>query len=491
MARVFKRNTLGEVPTGATINGGEVVWKDADGRNRKARTTTVRGQLKLILGRSPIWYGKLREGKKPNHRWRTIPLFSDKGASESEIQRLQADADKRAAGLITLEIDAAAKPLCEHVDEYLATLKGNVADDHYRIVAWMTRRLLDLTGWTMVADISPGGLRDVSSKLTADGKAQAYCNKFISRAKSFVHWMIENKKMQVNPLETVRRSDSKYGRKTRARRALLNEELAALLAAAPEYRRQKYQFAALSGLRRSELADLRWDDLRLNAPIPFIQLRPEQTKNGKADIIPLHPSLVKMLEKMADKTPDAPIFGSMPDMKSMAKDLLAAGVAHRDDKGKIDIADRRGRRTDFHALRHTFKSNVDRTGCTEAVSDALTRHGDKTIADGYRHAELAEMLEALKLIPDLSPENQAQRQSAVMNGTTGAHHGAHQAAGDHVAPLATIGDDAMNADMILKAGTPDTLATIGDDSRSLAGTGDDNRHNPISSKNLGPSTQVD
>ena len=43
-------------------------------------------------------------------------------------------------------------------------------------------------------------------------------------------------------------------------------------------------------------------------------------------------------------------------------------------------------------------------GITLHEADVIDGYGDKTIADGYRHAELADMLEALRRIPDPSPE---------------------------------------------------------------------------------------
>jgi len=63
------------------------------------------------------------------------------------------------------------------------------------------------------------------------------------------------------------------------RRPLLEHELSNLLGNCPESRRLKYGFPAYTGLRRNELADVRWGDLHLDSVIPYIQLRPEQTKN--------------------------------------------------------------------------------------------------------------------------------------------------------------------------------------------------------------------
>lgn len=49
------------------------------------------------------------------------------------------------------------------------------------------------------------------------------------------------------------------------------------------------------------------------ASIPFIQLREEQTKNGQADIIPLHPFLVQELNKLAQGMPGTKVFRNLPE----------------------------------------------------------------------------------------------------------------------------------------------------------------------------------
>src|SRR6185295_10607092 len=164
----------------------------------------------------------------------------------------------------------------------------------------------------------------------------------------------------------------------------------ALFEAAPVDRRLKYAFALLAGLRRGELADLRWGDLRLHAPRPFIQLRPEQTKNGNADALPLHPYLLELLAALEPGEAGGRVVATVPDMKTMARDLLAAGIAGKSDKpgegvrigpGEyIIIADKAGLRVDFHSLRHCYATGLESTGASRPTLKALLRHaaGDVT-----------------------------------------------------------------------------------------------------------------
>ena len=60
-----------------------------------------------------------------------------------------------------------------------------------------------------------------------------------------------------------------------------------------------------TGLRRSEPLALRWGDMRLSAPHPFIQLRAEMTKSKRADVLPLRGDLAELLRQAKGEADDA------------------------------------------------------------------------------------------------------------------------------------------------------------------------------------------
>lgn len=57
-----------------------------------------------------------------------------------------------------------------------------------------------------------------------------------------------------------------------------------------------YMAAALTGLRKSELQQVVWDDIHLDSDRPHIRVRANTTKNRKEAILPLHPQLVAELQ---------------------------------------------------------------------------------------------------------------------------------------------------------------------------------------------------
>ena len=63
-----------------------------------------------------------------------------------------------------------------------------------------------------------------------------------------------------------------------------------------------YLTAALTGLRRKELASLTRADFRLDNPEPIVRIQGAYSKNKKTDEIPLHPALVDRLRVQFDQT---------------------------------------------------------------------------------------------------------------------------------------------------------------------------------------------
>lgn len=436
--------------------------------------------------KSSAWYGKLKvaEGK-----WSRVKLYTDKVASERKLVELQRDADRRAAGVRTVDMDHASRPISEHATDYIEALRLEKRDpESIRIAKWQLDYLVGAAAWSRLSDITSDGVRRVIAALDKKGRAAAHQNTFIKRAKAFVHWLQREGRLVGDPLANLKRVDETHGKRTRARRALSAEESIALLQHAPEDRRLKYAFAILAGLRRSELAELLWDDLRLNAPKPFIQLRPEQTKNGKADILPLHPYLVLLLRDLDQGAPHSPVVSSVPDMKTMVKDLKRAGV---------EPVDARGLRADFHALRHTYCTNLDATGASDATKRALMRHADGGVTQRYSHARHAELYAAIERLPAPTFAEPIPAVSAdAGEGGTGdsVDHQLDQSMvtqGQNEAPDGTEGiRDLVLPIASCQEAQPGYNPGVGNERHPVASQGTQIGYNSFKYNNLGPSTQV-
>ena len=380
-------------------------WTGPDGQPRK----------------SPNWWGRY---KGTDGVWVRVALYPDQVASATRLAELDRDAELRRRGYITPAMDARAdhdrRPIAEHVADYLDQLRmSGVRASHLENATFVTGKLVKLARWKKLPDITADSMRGVVRKLLADGLSPSYCNKFITRGKALVHWLQADGRLAADPLVAVKRANVTASKKRRARRPLASDELLDLLtstlpdtgrnatarAALPE-RQLAYAFAAYAGMRRGELLDLRWGDLRMNATVPFMQLREEQTKNGKADALPLHPYLAALLRDRGPGDDDDRIVPTVPDVKTLKKDLARVG---------IDFLDGKGRRADFHAFRHTLATMLSVTGASETNKRALMRHADESVTDGYSHARLGELADSLSRLP--SPLDLADAVSVERTGT--------------------------------------------------------------------------
>ena len=168
--------------------------------------------------------------------------------------------------------------------------------------------------------------------------------------------------------------------------------------------------AVHTGLRRSELAALKWGDVHLDAVMPFVQVRASTTKNSKPAAMRLHPDVVKvMLEIKGDKQPDEPVFDRFPRIERFRRDLKKAGIPYRDGTGHF---------ADFHSLRKTFGTNLANAGVPSRVAMALMRHSDRRLTDKiYTDENLLGTWSAFDALPNYTEAaSQGASQILVANG---------------------------------------------------------------------------
>ena len=80
--------------------------------------------------------------------------------------------------------------------------------------------------------------------------------------------------------------------------------------------------------------------------------------------------------------------------KMMRHDLKTAEVA---------FCDARGLYADFHALRHTYITNIGRSGATMKTHQELARHSEPSLTMRYTHTQLEDKVRALESLPSAGP----------------------------------------------------------------------------------------
>jgi hypothetical protein len=170
----------------------------------------------------------------------------------------------------------------------------------------------------------------------------------------------------------------------------------------------------LTGLRKGELASLTVSQVRLDGPLPHVELDAADEKNREGNGVVLRADLADDLRLwLADKLAalqadarrrggpiparlpaDTPLF-YVPDKlsKIFNRDLKAAGITKRDE---------RDRTLDVHALRTTFGTLLSRGGVPLRTAQAAMRHADPSLtANVYTDPKLLDVAGALDALPTL------------------------------------------------------------------------------------------
>ncbi len=318
-----------------------------------------------------------------------------------------------AIGLLDGVRSAAAKPLTEHVADWsnALTAKTTTAKQVEQLASRLNRVLADC-GFKFYSDISATKVQAVLADWRADteakrGMSAQTSNFYLSAVKQFCRWMVRHGRAPNNPVDHLEPLNVDLDRR-HDRRALTVNEVKKLLNAAadsatrggmpgPE-RRLLYLLALETGLRANELRSLTRSSFDLNERAPTVTVSAGYSKRRREDSLPLRPALaVELRAHLLNKLPSAPAFnapGNPTFTRMFQFDIGAAGIEYRDADGRV---------ADFHALRHTFVTNVVNSGVMPKVAQALARHSTITLTmDRYSHTLIGEQADALKGLPDLT-----------------------------------------------------------------------------------------
>lgn len=171
----------------------------------------------------------------------------------------------------------------------------------------------------------------------------------------------------------------------------------------------------LTGMRRGEILNLR----KANVDLVANQIRVTRTKSNKARFIPIHESLVPILQAAITRSSTEYVFTNAHGRPFSHR----IGVAFRRATRKLGIEDLR-----FHDLRHDFATKLRRNGMGLDLIAALLGHTTLAMTQRYAHLGRDDLRAAVsQLQPKLGsadPESAAIRnacESAI--GGRGSHGG--------------------------------------------------------------------
>src|SRR5688572_23065080 len=96
-----------------------------------------------------------------------------------------------------------------------------------------------------------------------------------------------------------------------------------------------YRVILATGLRRDELKQLCWGDVKLNAPLPCIQLRAETTKGQTRRCAARAGGLAELMQAARGDAGDGErVCRTLPSMDTHKRYLKKAGIAYEDQQGR-------------------------------------------------------------------------------------------------------------------------------------------------------------
>jgi integrase len=351
----------------------------------------MNGSIQISVYRRRYW-AKRRNGRRvkrlspnytveyrtPEGKLKRLKAYPDKLASDQLAAQVRRALARGEQGLVDPYREHRARPLSEHVADWIADRRTAGKSAKYLSTAKSRLAILtDACGWERLADVETNsflrwretrkGVSRNGTRKDLKGTGAATLNQYLDTARAMLNWCVEQKRLEKNPLAGV---DKASGESRRKRRALTDDQVAKLLAVAPADRKLVYRVALATGLRRGEVGALQWGDLQLMSTRPYIQLRAEATKARRGDRVPMPLSLADELRKHkpADAGDGDRVFPIVPPLELWKEDLAAAGIPYFDAMG---------RQADFHGgTRKTLCTRMHRGNVPLATAMRTMRHTD-------------------------------------------------------------------------------------------------------------------
>lgn len=236
-------------------------------------------------------------------------------------------------------------------------------------------------------------LEQDQTNMIQNGKKPATVNRRLATIKHMFTKAVEWDMVEEEVLKRVRRVKL-LEENNRRLRYLSREECSALIAACDSHLRPIVITAVNTGMRKSEILKLKWDNVDLQHG--FILL--DRTKNGERREIPINETLRETLAVPFQGTKDQPRRIDVPYVFYDPK----TGNAYQDLKKSFNAACRRAGIKDFrfHDLRHTFASHLVMAGVDITTVKELLGHKTLTMTLRYSHLAPSHKVKAVDLLND-------------------------------------------------------------------------------------------
>ena len=217
--------------------------------------------------------------------------------------------------------------------------------------------------------------------------------KYLTTTSALFEWLKKTETIERNPLKNIGKVEVR-GNERRKRRAFTPAELGNLIAVAGRYR-LALLMAYYTGLRRAELEQLEWADIKTDSDGTFIVPRASTTKNHETQRLYLQSWFAAELRKArpAGTNGNGRVFlkGEIPSMFVFQGLLKKAGIAYKDTQG---------RQADFHALRRSLNTHLAQNSVDPPIRKEIMRHSELRLTlDVYTDKGMLPVAAAIEKLP--------------------------------------------------------------------------------------------
>jgi integrase len=496
MSRVFKKNFTDKNGNRAQTTNYTVEFKDHHEKKRRITAFSDKASSEELRNRIEKLVRYRYLGETPD------PTLAD------WLENLSDPLKNRLAELDLLDARrlAASQSLETHLCDFYAALieKGTEKRDakqKYR----RAQKIVDGCGVRKWSELKPGlvrqylhNLREPQSKNQNREKPkkgispQTY-NHYLQAIKQFCRWMVSDGRASESPIAHLEGLNPRTDRR-HDRRALTAEELRWLIDVTQKAESQRYMtgpqravlywLAAETGLRRAEIESLRVSSFELESNPPKVTVAASYSKRRREDEVTLREEVAQAVAAQVEGKPANAAAFNMPPRDKNARvfkaDLdearqqwiKAADTAEERERRQrsyfLSYTDQTDRVADFHALRHTFITNLASGGVHPKTAQTLARHSTVTLTmDRYAHSDGAAEQAALQALPQVGqvlarpqqPDPAAQASGDKSGGDDESHDSRSDA---EQTPAGESADPQRDYKSAPEADAPDAAGTGGD-----------------------------
>jgi integrase len=332
---------------------------------------------------------------------------------------------------------AACSSLTDHLSDFKQSLIAReVTERQAKLVHGRALKVIEGCKFTTWSNITPGAVLEFlheQRNLEEKPISAQTSNFYLQAIKQFCKWMVKDRRASESPVAHLQGLNVK-AHPQRQRRVVTVDELIRLIdttwSSQPRMGRTRdgdiawhmtgperamlYMLAAETGLRSSEMRSLTLSSFKLDAANPTVTVAAAYSKRRREDVQPIRPITAQQLaEVFGGLHPQEQVF-KMPRRESVVEllykpDLNAAGIAYKDEQGHV---------ADFHALRHTFLTNLANAGVHPKTAQELGRQ-KKTKFEPWKPYPACRVNIVRQMRPAVSPNSLKTRPVEMTGRETG------------------------------------------------------------------------